>query len=670
MSNRLSGETSPYLLQHAHNPVDWFPWGDEALSEARKQNKPILVSIGYSACHWCHVMERESFEKEEIAKTMNDGFISIKVDREERPDVDNIYMEAVQVMGVRGGWPLNVFLLPDGKPFYGVTYLPPRNWVQLLESIQNAFKNHYTDLSESAEGFLHTLSVSEAEKLNLKNRDSGFSMDALEKMFAKLKENFDTVDGGMNRAPKFPMPSIYKFLLRYYDLTLEPAALEQLEITLDRMALGGIYDHAGGGWARYSVDTHWFIPHFEKMLYDNAQLLSIYAEAYQLTRKPLYAHRLRQTFQWLNRELQSTEGGFYSALDADSEGVEGKFYTWSQQELKDILKDDFPWFSQIYNTRNEGNWEHMNHLHLEDDHDLWENPELSEKYEKALQQLLTARSNRIRPGLDDKILTGWNGLLIKGLTDAYRALGDESIRETAVAAGNFILKNVLKNGKLYRSYKNGKASISGFLEDYAAVIQGFTGLYQITFEENWLEEANRLTETAIADFFDPHEGFFYFTSDNTPEAALLITRKKELFDNVIPASNSIMAHNLHELGILLDREDYLTLSEQMLGKMSSVLEADVQWVTNWAALYTQKLSPVAEIAFTGPQCDAFRKDFDRFFVPNKLTAGTATSSQLPLLVNRTTLSGQTTIYVCFDKTCQLPVTSVEEALPLLQNHSS
>lgn len=666
MSNRLSGESSPYLLQHAHNPVDWFPWGAEALSLAQKLNKPVLVSIGYSACHWCHVMERESFENEEIAQIMNEGFVSIKVDREERPDIDNIYMDAVQVMGVRGGWPLNVFILPDGKPFYGVTYLPPKNWIKLLSSIQNAFQNHYSELSDSADGFLQSLSVSEVEKFNLQNNDFNFNIDALEKMYLKLKENFDTIDGGMNRAPKFPMPSIYKFLLRYYDLTLDSSALKQLELTLDRMALGGIYDHVGGGWARYSVDGQWFIPHFEKMLYDNGQLLSIYSEAFQLTQKPLYAHRIRQTYEWLKRELQSPEGGFYAALDADSEGIEGKFYTWDQNELKVILNEDFNWFSEIYQTKNEGNWEETNHLHLEAEHNLWNDPITIEAYNRVIEKLLSARSHQIRPGLDDKILTGWNGLLLKGLCDAYRALGIEEIRETATSIGAFISENVLSDHKLFRSFKNGKATVSGFLEDYAAVIQGFIGLYQITFDEQWLTKANSLTETTLANFYDPHEGFFYFTSDDSPEARLLITRKKELFDNVIPASNSIMAHNLHELGLLLDKTDYTNLSNQMLSKMSAILHTDVQWVTNWAALFAQKTSSTPEIVIVGPESDLLRKDLDRFFIPNKITAGTSTISQLPLLLNRTTIADKTAIYICYNKTCQLPVTNVKDALALLQ----
>jgi uncharacterized protein YyaL (SSP411 family) len=363
--NRLSQQTSPYLLQHAHNPVDWYPWGEEALSKAKNENKPILVSIGYSACHWCHVMERECFEKEPIAQVMNEYFVCIKVDREERPDVDAVYMDAVQAMGVRGGWPLNVFLLPDTKPFYGVTYLPPENWVQLLKSVNQAFTNHYQELASSAEGFVENMVASESQKYGLVNATVHFNTRDTDLMFEQIQRHFDTQKGGMDRAPKFMMPSIYKFLLRYFDISQNPEALAQVELSLNRIALGGIYDHVGGGWARYSVDEDWFIPHFEKMLYDNGQLLSIYAEAYSLTQNPLYANRIQQTIQWLASEMRSHDGGFFSALDADSEGIEGKFYIWTEDELKSALGDDFSWFSKLYNISRQGNWEHgYNHLHL------------------------------------------------------------------------------------------------------------------------------------------------------------------------------------------------------------------------------------------------------------------------------------------------------------------
>ncbi len=667
--NRLSQETSPYLLQHANNPVDWYPWGPLALEKAKAENKPILVSIGYSACHWCHVMERESFEHDNVAEIMNAYFVCIKVDREERPDVDAVYMDSLQAMGTRGGWPLNVFLLPDTKPFYGVTYLPPQNWVQLLKSVNNAFINHYDELAKSADGFVENMVQSDIKKYGLTPAAAAYTVDALDEMFEKLKQNFDTLKGGMDRAPKFPMPSIYKFLLRYFDITQNPEALAQIELSLNRIALGGIYDHVGGGWARYSVDDEWFIPHFEKMLYDNAQLLSVFSEAFALTDNTLYAERIYQTVAWLKNEMSSPDGGFYSALDADSEGVEGKFYIWTKNELEQILGADFNWFSKLYNISQHGNWEHgYNHLHLTNFAPETAkaagvySEDFEDKYQHALDKLAAARASKIRPGLDDKILASWNGLLIKGLTTAYQATGEESIREMAVKTGRFILKKMTENGKLWHSYKNGKASITAFLEDYASVIEAYLGLYQITFDAEWLTGATSLCDYTIANFYDESEGFFFFTDT---EGETLIARKKELFDNVIPASNSMMAQNLYTLGKMLDRSDYQELSDQMLSKMTKILLADVQWVTNWAALYCQRVTPTAEIVIVGENADEIRKDFDRFFVPNKIIAGTTSQSTLPLLENRTPLNGQTAIYVCYDKTCQLPVTSVKEALEQL-----
>ncbi len=667
--NRLSLETSPYLLQHAHNPVDWYPWGQEALEKARIENKPILVSIGYSACHWCHVMERECFEKEDIAAVMNQYFICIKVDREERPDVDAVYMDAVQAMGVRGGWPLNVFLLPDAKPFYGVTYLPPQNWVQLLKSIDNAYQNHYDELAGSAEGFVKNMTQSEAEKYGLVPSNNPYTIDSVDLMFEQLKKNFDTVKGGMDRAPKFPMPSIYNFLLRYYDLTLNPEALAQIELTLNRIALGGIYDHVGGGWTRYSVDEDWFIPHFEKMLYDNAQLLSVYSEAYALTSKELYAQRLRQTINWLEKEMLSPEGSFYAALDADSEGVEGKFYIWTREELEITLGEDFAWFKKIYNISERGNWEHgYNHLHLTNYVEQTakvlgiNDDQFLTNYDRAIQKLLEKRADKIKPGLDDKILASWNGLLIKGLTDAYRALGDEAIRAMAITCGEFIFEKMTVNGQLKHSFKNDKATITAFLEDYAAVIEGYLGLYQITFNESWVVRAQQLTDYTISNFYDPTDGYFYFTDG---EGESLVARKKELFDNVIPASNSIMATNLYTLGKILDQEEYTSISNKMLSQMDKILKTDVQWVTNWGALYCQRASPTAEIVIVGQNAEELRKDLDRFFIPNKIVLGTTTTSNLPLLQQKTDRNGQALIYVCFDKTCQLPVPSVEQALEQL-----
>ncbi len=667
--NKLIHETSPYLLQHAHNPVDWHPWGDEALGKARSEQKPILLSIGYSACHWCHVMERECFEDKDIAALMNEHFVSIKVDREERPDIDALYMDAVQAMGVRGGWPLNVFLLPDTRPFYGVTYLPAPNWAKLLQSIRHAFNRHYDQLENSARGFAASLSVSEITKFGLEASEDQFRTEEADHMFELLSKNFDTEDGGMDRAPKFVMPAIYRFLLRYYDLTLNPAALRHIELTLNRVALGGIYDHVGGGWARYSVDGEWFIPHFEKMLYDNAQLLSVYAEAFALTQQPLYRDRIVRTISWLETEMRNGEGGFYSAVDADSEGMEGRFYVWTTEELEAALGTDFPAFSTLYALPPEGNWEHgFNHLHFTDlpEHLAaaagLEETHFAAWYEQALHKLQIHRNRRTRPGLDDKILASWNGLLLKGLCDAYRALGDEGIRRLALACGLFLKEKMTAGGRLYHTYKNGESKLPAFLEDIASVAEGYTALYQVTFDESWLAEARILCDYAITHFYDPDERFFYFTDDSGPA---LIARKKELLDNVIPSSNSVMAHALFTLGSILDAPRYLDIADQMLRRLRKILMTDPQWAANWAALYCQQAGPVPEIAIVGPDAEALRKDLDRFFIPGKIVTGTTSASGLPLLRDKSTLNGRTAIYVCHHKTCRLPVTSVKEALDQL-----
>jgi uncharacterized protein len=672
--NRLANESSPYLLQHAGNPVDWYAWGEEALAKAKAENKPIILSIGYSACHWCHVMEHESFEHEQVAAIMNQYFISIKVDREERPDVDAVYMEALQAMGTRGGWPLNVFLLPDAKPFYGVTYLPQKNWVQLLQSIQEAFTKHYDQLASSAEGFVASMLHSEVEKYGLAPQPKQFTKAKLGEMFQKISEHFDRADGGMDRAPKFPMPSIYKFLLRYYDASLNPDALQHIEHTLTRIALGGIYDHVGGGWARYSVDGQWFIPHFEKMLYDNAQLLTIFAEAFMLTKNPLFADRVKETIGWLTREMRNGDGAFYSALDADSEGIEGKFYIWTDTELQEMLAKDYGWFAKLYNIQHKGNWEHgYNHLHLTETVEKAArragifSEAFSDKYKATLKQLFEQRKTRVRPGLDDKILASWNGLLVTGLVNSYRAMGDESFKALAIQAGEFIRSRMTwDNHRLWHNFKNGKASITGFLEDYASVIEAYLSLYQVTFDESWLSSAKGLCDYTITHFYDAKDGFFYFTDDS---GEALIARKKELFDNVIPASNSIMATNLYALGKILDNVEYLEYSDHMLSAMQQVMVSDTQWVTNWAALFCQRVNPTAEVVIVGEDADEIRRDMDRFFIPNKVLLGTKTYSELSLLKHKTDFNGKTAIYVCYDKICQLPVTEVEAALEQLNSLS-
>lgn len=697
MPNQLQYETSPYLLQHAENPVEWYPWGEEALNRAVDEDKPIIVSIGYSACHWCHVMERESFEKDGVARVMNDQFICIKVDREERPDVDAIYMDAVQAMGVQGGWPLNVFLMPDAKPFYGVTYLPTQNWVQLLGSVRQAFDEHRDDLAKSAEGFATELNISDVQRYGLPQTDPLFAPEMLDGLYQKVAVKTDGKKGGMNRAPKFPMPVVWRFLLRYYDATKNDAALQQVTLTLDRMALGGIYDQLGGGFARYSTDADWFAPHFEKMLYDNGQLLALYAEAYSLTQSPLYKHVVYQTIAFVQRELLSPEGGFYSALDADSEGEEGKFYTFTTPELREILGMDYEWFADLYHLTDQGNWEpgHDGHgrniLHRTETNEAfaqrmgWPVNELTDRLEAAHDRLLRVRNGRIRPGLDDKILCSWNGLMLKGLITAYRVFGEPEFLTLALRNAYFLLKKMRdpRNRRLWHSYKGGRAKQAGFLDDYAAVIDGLLALYQATFTESWLTEADQLMQHVLANFAetsgvrpsDRDDGpsemadeLFFFTDKNSEE---LIARRKELFDNVIPSSNSMMVENLYTLSLLLDRPDYAERADRMLGRVQPLVQQNADYLANWAAQFALRARPTAEIAIVGPDADRFRAEIDARFYPNKVLCGTVGNGEsgpdgLPLLQQRGTIDGKTAVYVCYNRTCQLPVTSVAQVWPLLQ----
>ena len=669
-ANRLIDATSPYLLQHAYNPVNWYPWGEEALEKAKKEDKPILVSIGYSSCHWCHVMERESFENDSIAAIMNEHFIAIKVDREERPDVDQIYMDALQAMGQNGGWPLNVFLTSDQKPFYGGTYFPPQAWAKLLQQVARVYDEKRSEVEESAEQLTNAIATSEVVKYRLKDEDTEYSINSLDKMYDSMAQRFDKKRGGFNRAPKFPMPGQWLFLLRYYHLTDNQEALRQLEVTLNEIAYGGIYDQAGGGFARYSVDADWLVPHFEKMLYDNGQLVSLYAEAYTVTGNELYKQVVYQTIEWLEREMTNSMGGFYSALDADSEGEEGKFYVWSRAEIEEITGEDSGLIIDYYNIREQGNWEEgKNILHRTmSDREFAAKkgiaPEtLAEKVMNANTLLLKQRTQRVRPGLDDKALSGWNGLMLKGLVDAYVAFGEEKFLMLALNNAAFISDKMSEGHRLFRSYKEGKASIDGYLEDYAHVIDAFVALYQATFDEQWLTKAKELTDYTLQHFYDNSEKLFFYTDDSSEK---LIARKKEVFDNVIPASNSQMAINLYWLGIIYDDADYQQKSRAMIGKVTSLLEGEPAYLYNWGILYSYLASPTAEVAIVGTNASNVRISFGEKYYPNKVVMGTKQSSELPLLKGKVATGDQTTIYVCYNKTCKLPVTEVEGAFAQLK----
>jgi hypothetical protein len=638
-------------LQHAYNPVDWHEWNAEALAKARKEDKPILVSIGYSACHWCHVMERECFENARIAALMNEWFVCIKVDREERPDIDQVYMEAVQAMGINGGWPLNVFLTPDQKPFFGGTYFPPTTWAQVLTNLHQAFHSRRAEINQSAEELTHHLAASVYPALNKETKIS--FTESVQIIYWNIEKKFDRKNGGLDKAPKFVMPSVWLWLLRYNYLTASEEALQQLNLTLKKIFYGGIYDQLGGGFARYSVDGEWFVPHFEKMLYDNAQLMSLYSEAYQVTGDAEYREAVYETFGWLKREMTHPQGGFYSALDADSEGVEGKFYVWTYQEIAEVLRDASGEACAYYNITPSGNWEHGTNI-------LYRTTGTRppQNLAKIKELLLQHRSKRVTPGLDNKILCGWNAMTICALTDAYHAFDDPVFLERAISAMNFLAQHLIEGTTVYRTWNTQRGTTEGFLEDYAFLIQSFIKLYEATFEEHWLEKATRFTEKVITDFHDPKDGYFFFSGR---QAEQLVARKKELYDNVIPASNSIMALNLLHLGKLYDRQDWLTMGKNMVDGMTVLILNEPNYMSNWVIAWMAAHADLAEIAFVGPECVALKNQFKKHYHPMALIMGSTGSGNLPLLNGKKT-GNKTTIYVCFDKTCKQPVHSAEAAI--------
>ena len=651
-TNSLINQTSPYLLQHAHNPVNWMAWSEETLEKAKKEDKPIIISIGYSACHWCHVMEHESFENEEIAQIMNENFICIKVDREERPDIDQIYMDAVHVITGSGGWPLNCFALPNGDAFYGGTYFPTQKWKQTLLSIANTYKN-------DREKFVD---YSSKIKQGLANIQMQFAVDADEpnEKYINSIENvwtrsFDLELGGNYSAPKFPMPNNYETLLMLSDSLDEKKLRFHVMNTLDKMAMGGIYDQIGGGFARYSTDVNWLVPHFEKMLYDNAQLIGLYSNAYKVSESSLYKRTVYETFEFINRELTGTKGNIFSALDADSDGEEGKFYVWTYAEIQTILKDDAEMFIQHYNISEQGNWEGKTIL-------CTTNEAEPTKITELKKVLLKAREARVRPGLDDKSLTSWNALLVSGLVDAYKAFNDELFKNKAVEVYDFIIKNQLqKDGILNRNYKNGKSNIPGFLDDYAITIEASIKLYQITFDEEYLFKAKELNDYVLKHFYDNETGFFFYTSDLQTDIS---ERKKELSDNVIPASNSIMAKNLFVLGHYFTEFSYLEKSKNMLMRISESIMRSPNFYSNWIQLYSWFTKPFYEVVVSGKNADKVLSDLNKKYLPNMIVAKASSESKLDITKDRTT--EETNIYVCKNNTCALPVSSVDEALKILK----
>lgn len=671
-TNQLIHTSSPYLLQHAHNPVDWHPWGEEALEKARREDKMLLISIGYAACHWCHVMEHESFEDTTVARIMNEHFVSIKVDREERPDVDAVYMTACQAVSKEGcGWPLNAFALPDGRPIWAGTYFPKKNWIEILQyfikerdASPEKLEDYATQLTEGLRS-LEKLEPTASAALN-------FEPEAAAQPVATFLSNFDQQYGGRKGVQKFPMPNNYEWLLQYYQRTGDEQVLAAIQLTLDKMIGGGIYDQLGGGFSRYTVDKEWKIPHFEKMLYDNAQLVSLLAKAYQMTGKKTYYRVMNETLDFIEREFTSSENGFYSSLDADSEGEEGKFYVWSEAEIDQLLSAEEARLAKRYfRISAKGNWEEgKNILHTKEDLEAtaaalnMETETAGDLLNAIRKKLQTARESRSRPGLDDKILTSWNALMLVAYTDAYRAGGEEAFRQQAINNGNFISSQMLQEDfRLQRNYKDGKTAINAFLDDYAHTIAAFVALYEITFDEAWLHKAKGLADYAIAHFQDPDTGFFYYTSDLDPP---LLVRKTDVNDNVIPASNSAMARALYHLGHYFYETSYRTIAEGMMQHMQAeVLNGkSADYYSNWNQLYLEMAYPFYEVAIMGPDAEQLRQGMQQQYLPHTLYLGGTNEGSIPLLKDKL-VEGETYIYVCRNKVCKLPVQTVEKALELL-----
>lgn len=651
--NRLGNETSPYLLQHKNNPVDWYPWCEEAWEKAKKEKKLVLISIGYSACHWCHVMEHEVFEDEETAAYMNANFVNIKVDREERPDIDQVYMQAVQLMTQRGGWPLNCFVLPDGKPIYGGTYFPKDQWLQILNRLVELQTDQLPKLEEYAERL--TEGVRNFEVIELED-ESSFDSDHLVQSIEKWSGNFDWNEGGMKQAPKFPMPNNYLFVQQYGELFQDKNVLEFVDLTLTKMARGGIYDQLGGGFYRYSVDAIWKVPHFEKMLYDNGQLLSLFAKAYIRTKNEEYQKVISQTVSFLQEELLSEDGGFYSALDADSEGVEGKYYVWTKEELKEVLDSDYDTAVAYYSVNEKGYWENDNYILCRSSLDS------GTKTETIRTKLLEARSRRIKPELDDKILTSWNAMTISGLTDSFVATGDQNYLDLAVQCAGYLESNLLETrGKLYHSCQKGIVKVDGFLEDYAFTASAFLQLFEVTSNEDYLLKTKELIDFAIEQFYDANNGLFNFTANNSE---VLIARKQEITDNVIPASNSEMAHVLLTYGRYVGNNDLISMSKQMLSNMWQYIPNYASGYSNWGLLGLRFIHGYKEVVVSGPNatniCATIRSEGG----PSIAVLHCVKESELSIFSGRYSES-ETRIFVCEEGVCKAPVSSVDEALKLI-----
>lgn len=681
-TNQLIHESSPYLLQHAHNPVNWYPWGDIALEKAKTENKVILVSIGYSACHWCHVMEKESFENETVAKLMNANFINIKIDREERPDLDHIYMDAVQAIAGSGGWPLNVFLTPDAKPFYGGTYFPPAqafnrpSWTEILSKIVQVWAEQKEDIILQAERLTQHLQTANAFG-KIEKKTNAFSLqeqktgEQVHAVFQNIMEVADKQWGGFGKAPKFPQTFTIQYLLQYYYFTADEKALEQAILSINKMLQGGIYDHVGGGLSRYSTDEQWLVPHFEKMLYDNALFVGLLCDAFQLTNDQQYKKAMLQTLHFVEKEWMNDEGGFYTALDADSEGEEGKYYVWDKKEIATVLGEDFSLFCEIFDITEAGNWEHTNILRIrqnlssvasEKDMDLGI---VEEKINNCLRQLLKKRDTRVKPLLDDKVLLSWNALMITALCKAAAALNEE--RYINIAQKNFaFLWNNFRvqhdSVELYHVRKNKKDGCPAFLDDYAFLIQACIHLQELTSEPAYLIHARQLTQYVLDHFADDQTAYFFFTSHQQTDA---IVRKKEVYDGATASGNSTMASNLYYLGVVFNNTSWQNRAQQMLEALTTAIVSYPTSFAVWASLLLKNSQGIREIIIAGEQYQVKRRELLQHYMPHKvLQCGKKSIPDFPLLQDKN-FDSPANIYLCRNHSCRLPVKTVHELLQIL-----
>ncbi len=678
-TNHLISETSPYLLQHAHNPVDWYPWGEAALTKARGENKPILLSIGYSACHWCHVMEHESFENEAIAALMNENFVNIKVDREERPDLDQIYMNAVQMMTGQGGWPMTMFLTPDGVPFYGGTYFPPSDrynmpgFPRILASVAEAFRSQPDQVASTATAMLGELRrVGLAEQSGEVLRE-----EILDSAFRRISANYDRTNGGFGGAPKFPPAMNLEFFLHRHNRKGSPEALEMVEHTTRRMAEGGMYDQLGGGFHRYSVDAKWLVPHFEKMLYDNALLARMYLHLFQVTKDPAARRIAEETLDYVAREMTDAGGGFYSSQDADSEGEEGKFFVWSRQEILDVMGERHGnLFCDFFDVTESGNFEGQNILHVNASitdtaaRNKVSAEDLQAIIDSGRQKLFARREQRVKPGRDQKVLTAWNGLMLAGFAEASAILERPDYREVAEANARFLLSHLRSDGLLLRTYKDGEAKLNAYLEDYACLIDGLISLYEATGELTWIESAVALADKMIEQFWDDSEGGFFFTGKSHEK---LIVRSKEFMDNATPSGNSIAALSLLKLNLLTANDDYRRRATAVLRLMADQIRrypSAFGFALSALDFYLDSPLEVVIVGSSNPRMDELVRTVWKTYLPNRVIAtcrkdhGQA-ATLVPLFIGRDTLATEPTAFVCRANTCQQPAHTSTELISQL-----